>query len=126
MRFSKLYTAAVIFGLIWALGGAFAGGSIAAATCDGGLECLGVAFLGVGLGAIMVESCAMTLAAHKANHSRGHLPPPFLPTLALAVPIPLALLPGFTAPLAIPLCLFQAWACVKIQLATGSRKNTGR
>ena len=47
-------------------------------------------------------------------------------TLLLAIPIPFALLPGFTAPLALPLFLFQEWVCVKAQLATGSRKRTGR
>jgi len=126
VRFSKLYIVAIIFGLIGALGGAFAGGSIAAATCDGGLECLGVAFLGVGLGAIVVESYAMTLVVHKANQSRGNLLLTFLPTLALAVPIPFALLPGFTAPLGVLLFLFQAWVCVKVQLATGGRRRAGR
>ncbi len=126
MKFSKLYIIAVFFGLIGAVGGAFAGGFIAAARCEGGLECLGAAFLGVGLGAILVESCAMALAAHKANHSRGSLPLTFLATLLLAVPIPFALLPGFTAPLALPLFLFQAWVCVKVQLATGRRKGAGR
>ncbi len=126
MKFSKLYIFAVFFGLIGAAGGAFAGGFIAAARCEGGLECLGADFLGVGLGAIVVESCAMALAAHKANHSRGNLPLTFLATLVLAVPIPFALLPGFTAPLALPLFLFQAWVCVKVQLATGGRKGVGR
>ena len=126
MKFSKLYIFAVIFGLIGTVGGAFAGGFIAAARCEGGLECLGAAFLGVGLGAIVLESSAMALAAHKANHSRGNLPLTFLPTLLLAVPIPFALLPGFTAPLALPLFLFQAWVCMKVQLATGARKGAGR
>ena len=126
MRFSKLYILAVFFGLIGAVGGAFAGGFIAAARCEGGLECLGAALLGVGLGAIVVESCAMALAAHKANRSRGNLPLTFLLTLLLAVPIPFALLPGFTAPLALPLLLLQAWVCVKVQLATGARKGAGR
>ena len=126
MRFSKLYIVAIISGLIGALGGAFAGGFIAAATCDGGLECLGVAFLGVGLGAIGVESCVMTLAVHKANQSRGNLLLTFLPTLLLAVPIPFALLPGFTAPLAVPLFLFQAWVCVKVQLATRGKRGAVR
>ena len=82
--------------------------------------------MGVGLGAIVVESCAMALAAHKANRSRGNLPLTFLLTLLLAVPIPFALLPGFTAPLALPLLLLQAWVCVKVQLATGARKGAGR
>jgi uncharacterized membrane protein YsdA (DUF1294 family) len=92
MRFSKLYIIAVFFGLIGAVAGAFAGGFIAAARCEGGLECLGAAFLGVGLGAIVAESCAMALAAHKANHNRGNLLLTFLSTLLLAVPIPFALL----------------------------------
>ena len=126
MRFSKPYIFAIFFGLIGAVGGAFAGGFIAAARCEGGLECLGAAFLGVGLGAIVVESCAMALATHKANHSRGNLLLTFLSTLLLAVPIPFALLPGFTAPLALPLFLFQAWVCVKVQLATAGRKGAGR
>ena len=104
------------------LGGAF----IAAARCEGGLECLGAAFLGVGLGAIVVESCAMALTAHKANHSRGNLLLTFLPTLMLAVPIPFASLPGFTASLVLLLFLFQAWVCVKVQLDTSRGKGAGR
>ena len=121
MRFSKLYIAAIIFGIIGALGGAFAGGFIAAATCDGGLECLGTAFLGVGLGAIVAETFLMTLAVHNVNNGRGNLILTFLSTLALAVPILYALLLGFTAPLAVPLFLLQAWVCVKVQLTTGRR-----
>ena len=68
----------------------------------------------------------MPLVAHKANHSGGNLPLTFLPNIVLAVPIPFALLPGFTAPLAFPLFLFQAWVYVKVQLATGGRKGAGR
>ena len=126
MRFSKLYIVSVFFGLIGAVAGAFAGGFIAAARCEGGLECLGTAILGVGLGAIVSGSCVMAIAAHKANHSRGNLPLTFLAALLLAVPIPFALLPGFTAPLALPLFLFQVWVCVKTQLATGGRRGAGR
>ena len=126
MKFSKLYILAVFSGLTGAAAGALAGGFIAAARCEGGLECLGAAFLGVGLGAVLVESSAMALAAHLANRRRGNLLPTFLTTLALAVTIVLALLPGFTAPLALPLFLFQAWVCVKVQLATGGRKRVGR
>ena len=122
----KLYIAAIFFGIIGAIGGAFAGGSIAVARCDGGLACLGAAFLGVGLGAIVTESCAMALAVHKANQSQGNLLLTFLPTLLLAVPIPFALLPGFTAPLAVPLFLFQAWVCVKVQLATRGKRGAVR
>ena len=40
MKFSRLYTAAMFFGLIGAAGGEFAVGFIAAARRDGGLECL--------------------------------------------------------------------------------------
>ena len=126
MKFPKLYIVAVFFGLIGAAAGAFAGGFIGAARCEGGLECLGAAILGVGLGAVMVESCAIALAVHKANRSRGNLPLTFLATLLLAVPIPIALLPGFTAPLALPLFLFQTWVCVKVQLATGSGNGASR
>ncbi len=126
MSFPKLYIIAVLFAVLGAVAGAFAGGFIAAARCDGGLECLGVAFLGVGLGAIIVESVGMSLAVHKANQNRGNLPLTFLPTMLLAVPIPFALLPGFTAPLALPLFLLQAWVCVKVQLATGSGGRVGR
>ncbi len=125
MKFSKLYIIALVFGLIGAAAGAFAGGFIAAARCEGGLECLGAAFFGVGLGAVLVESSAMALAAHLANRRRGNLLPTFLTTLALAVTIVLALLPGFTAPLALPLFLFQAWVCVKVQLATGRGRKAG-
>ncbi|MCI0864606.1 MAG: hypothetical protein J4N69_10245 [Chloroflexi bacterium] len=126
MHFFKLYVITILFGILGAIGGAVAGGFIAAARCQGGLECLGAAFLGVGLGAILVESCAMALAAHLANQRQGNLPLTFLPTILLAVPIPFALLLGFTAPLAVPLFLLQAWVCVKVQLATGGRKRMGR
>jgi len=121
VKFSKLYIVAIIFGIIGALGGAFAGGIIAAAACDGGLECLGTAFLGVGLEAIMAETCLMTLAVHNVNNGRGNLFLTFLPTLALAVLIIYAVMMGFTAPLAVLLFLIQAWVCVKVQLTTGRR-----
>ena len=126
MHFFKLYVITILFGILGAIGGAFAGGFIAAARCQGGLGCLGAAFLGVGLGAILVESCAMALAAHLANQNQGNLPLTFLPTILLAVPIPFALLLGFTAPLAVPFFLLQAWVCVKAQLATGGRRRVGR
>ena len=126
MHLSKLYAATVIAGIIGAVAGAFAGGFIAAARCQGGLECLGAAILGVGLGAILVESCAMSLAAHISNHRRGNLPLTFLATASLAVPIPFVLLPGVTAVLAIPLFLFQTWVCVKVQIATGGRRKSRR
>ena len=126
MRFSELYAIAITAGIIGAVAGAFAGGLIAAARCQGGLECLGSAFLGVGLGAILVESCAMSLAAHIANRGRGNLLLTFLPTVLLAVPIPLLLLPGFTAVLALPLILFQTWVCVKVQLATANHHKRRR
>ncbi len=122
MNFSKLYVIAAIAGIIGALVGAIAGGIIAASRCDGGLECLGVAFLGVGLGAILLESFAMSLSAHIGNQGRGNLLLTFLPVVLLAVPIPIVVLPGITAVLAIPLFLFQTWVCVKVQLATGNQK----
>ena len=125
MKFSKLYVIALIYGLLGAIAGAFLGGFIAAARCEGGLECLGAAFLGVGLEAIVVGSCAMSLATHMANPNRGNLLPTFLATLALAVPIVLAIMFGFTLPLALPLFLLQAWVCVKVQLATGSGRKAG-
>ena len=40
MKFSRLYIAAMFFGLIGAVGGEFAVGFIAATRRDGGLECL--------------------------------------------------------------------------------------
>ncbi|NQW22206.1 MAG: hypothetical protein HQ475_02040 [SAR202 cluster bacterium] len=126
MQFSKLYIIAVIAGIGGAIGGAFAGGFIAASRCHGGLECLGTAILGVGLGAILVESFAMSLSAHIANQSRGNLALTFFATLLLAVPIPFVLLPGFTAVLALPVFLFQTWVCVKVQLATVGSKKRGR
>ena len=126
MPFAKLYIIAVIAGIGGAIAGAFAGGFIAASRCQGGLECLGAAILGVGLGAILVESCAMSLSAHIANHGRGNLTLTFFATLLLAVPIPFLLLPGFTAVLAVPVFAFQAWACVKVQLSTSARKKRGR
>ena len=113
----------MFFGLIGAVGGAFASEFIYAARGDGGLERLGVTFVGVGLGAIVAESIAMALAAHLVNHRQGNLPPTFLPTLLLAVPIPFALLPGSAAPLAIPLFFLQAWVCVKEELG---RRKVGR
>ena len=121
MKFSNLYIVAIVFGLIGTLGGAFAGGIIAAATCDVSLECLGTAFLGVGLEAILAESCLMALAVHNVNNGRGNLILTFLPTLVLAVPIIYALMMGFTAPLAVLFFLLQAWVCVKVQLTTGRR-----
>ena len=66
------------------------------------------AFLGVGLIRIVAQSIAMALAAHLVNPRRGNLPPTFLPTLLPAMPVLFALLPGFTAPLAIPLFFLQA------------------
>jgi len=126
MKFSKLYITAIIFGLIGAATGAFAGGFMAAAACDGGLECLGVVFIGVGLEGILVESGLMSLAVHRANQKRGSLLLTFLPTLTLAVPIPFALFLGNAAPLAILLFLFQAWACVKVQITTGGKKMAAR
>jgi len=126
MKFSKLYIDAMVFGLIGAVGGAFAGGFTAAATCEGGLECLGTAFLGVGLGVILMKSGAMSLAVHKANQRRGNLLLTFLPTVVLAVPTPIVLLPGLTAPLAAPLFLLQAWVRVKVQVATCARKRPVR
>ena len=121
MKFSNLYIAAIVFGLIGALGGVFAGWFVAAAACDGGLECLGTAFLGVGMEAILAESCLMTLAVHNVNNGRGNLLLTFLPTLVLAVLIIYAVMMGFTAPLAVLLFLIQAWVCVKVQLTTGRR-----
>ena len=81
------------------------------------------AFLGVELGGIVAKSIAMALAAHLVNLRRGNLPPTFLPTLLPAVPVPFALLPRFTAPLAIPLFFLQAWVCVKEELG---RRKVGR
>jgi len=121
MKFSNLYIAAIVFGIIGTLGGAFAGGIIAAAACDVSLECLGTAFLGVGLEAILAESCLMALAVHNFNNGRGNLLLTFLPTLVLAVAIIYALMMGFTAPLAVLFFLLQAWVCVKVQLTTGRR-----
>ncbi|MDA1127135.1 MAG: hypothetical protein O2913_00330 [Chloroflexi bacterium] len=126
MKFSKLYAIAALSGIIGAVAGAFGGGIIAASRCDGGLECLGIAFLGVGLGAILVESCALSLSAHIGNQGRGNLLLTFVPTVILAVPIPILLLPGFTAVLAIPLFLFQTWVCVKVQLATTGKRRVRR
>lgn len=87
---------------------------------------MGTAFLGVGLGAILVEARIMSLAAHIGNQGRGNLLLSFQPTVFLAVPIPILLLPAFTAVLALPLFLFQTWVCVKVQLATTGRKRGRR
>ena len=78
------------------------------------------------MGAIVVGSAAMAFAVHKMNQSRGNLLLTFLPALALAVPIPFAILLGYTAPLAILLFLLQAWVCVKVQLATKTGKKSPR
>ncbi|MEE8464872.1 MAG: hypothetical protein V3S68_00235, partial [Dehalococcoidia bacterium] len=128
LHFSKLYAVTAIAGIIGASGGVIAGGFIAAASCHGRLECLGVAFLGAGLEAILMESCVMSLSAHIGNQGRGNLLLTFLPTVILAVPIPYLLLAGYgiAAVLAIPLFLFQAWVCVKMQLATGGGKRARR
>ena len=68
----------------------------------------------------------MALAVHLANQRRSYLLLTFLPTVLLAVPIPILLLPGFTAILAIPLFLLQAWVCVKVQLATANKRRARR
>tara|TARA_B110000263_G_scaffold110246_1_gene96360 strand:- start:196 stop:474 length:279 start_codon:yes stop_codon:yes gene_type:complete len=83
-----MYISVTLFGLLGAVAGAFAGGFIAAARCEVGLECLGAAILGVGLGAILVESVATSMAAHKANRKRGNLPKTFITTILLALAIP--------------------------------------
>ena len=95
----------MFFGLIGAVGGAFAGGFISAARCDGGLERLGVTFVGVGLGAIVAKSIALALAAHLVNHRQGNLPPTFLPTLLLAVPIPCCVAAGIHCAVGQPIIL---------------------
>ena len=94
MKTSKfyMYISVTLFGLLGAVAGAFAGGFIAAARCEVGLECLCAAILGVGLGAILVESVATSMAAHKANRKRGNLPKTFITTILLALPIPFTLL----------------------------------
>ena len=122
----NLYIVAIIFGLLGTVVGAFTGGFVAASRCDGGLECLGAAILGVGLGAIFMESAAMSWAVHKANRRHGNLPRTFVATLVLAIPIPFALVLGFTAVLAIPLFQLQVWACVKVEVASGLRKRDYR
>lgn len=126
MGFSRLYATVFIAGVIGGIAGAVGGGFIAAARCDGGLECLGAAILGVGLGAVLAESGLMSLVAHAVNQRRGNLLLTFVPTLLLAVPIPLVLLPGFTSILAVPLFLFQTWVCVKVQLGSAGRRKVGR
>ena len=98
-------------------------GFISAARRDGDWSACG-RILRRGAGGIVAESIAIALAAHLVNPRRGNLPPTFLPTLLPAVPIPFALLPGFTAPLAVPLFVLQAWVCVKVQL--GGRRVSRR
>ena len=73
----------------------------------------------MGLGAILVESCVMSLSAHIGNQGRGNLLLTFLPTVLLAVPITIVLLPGFTDVLSVPLFLFQTWVCVKVLFPSG-------
>ena len=121
-----MYISVTLFGLLGAVAGAVAGGFIAAARCEGGLECLGAAILGVGLGAILVESVAMSMAAHKANRKRGNLPKTFITTILLTLPIPFRLLLAPTVVLTVPLFLLQDRACVKVQLATEKRKSAPR
>ncbi|MDA0263602.1 MAG: hypothetical protein O3A93_05685 [Chloroflexi bacterium] len=123
MQFSTLYVTAFIAGSIGAVVGAFAGGFIAGAQCDGGLECLEAAFLGIGIGGIVGESLVMAVAVHVANQRQGNLLLSFIPTALLAFPMVGVLIMGVTAVLALPLFLFQAWVCVKVQLATGNRKT---
>ena len=100
-----MYISVTLFGLLGAVAGAVAGGFIAAARCEGGLECLGAAILGVGLGAILVESVAMSMAAHKANRKRGNLSKTFITTISLVLPIPFTLLLPPTVVLTVPLFL---------------------
>ena len=123
MDFSRIYLIAMMAGIGGAVGGAFAGGFVAAVRCDGGLECLGTAILGVGLGAIIVESVSMAVAAHIANQRQGNLFASLLITLLLAVPIPFLLLPGFTGVLVFPLFFFQVWSCVKIQTRPAGKRR---
>ena len=67
MNFPKLYIIATTAGIIGAIGGSLAGGFIAASRCHGGLECLGTAFLGVGLGSVLAEASFMSFAVHIGN-----------------------------------------------------------
>lgn len=64
----------------------------------------------------------MSLAVHIANKGRGNLRLTWLPTVLLAMPMPL-LLPAFTFVLVLPLFLVQTWVCVKVQLATGGGRG---
>ena len=121
MSFAKLYAAALAAGFTGGVVGIFASEAISAVSRQGWMGWLVPALLGF----ILLESCAMSLAVHFANHGRGNLPLTFLSTVGLGVPIPL-LLPGFITVLALPLFLFQAWVCVKVQLASGRRRRVRR
>jgi hypothetical protein len=122
----NLIIAAVVAGLSGAAVGAIAGGVIAAATCEGGLECLGDAVVGVGSGAILVESVAMVVAVYLANRKQGNLFLALPVTLVLAVPIPFLLLLGYAAPLAALLFVAQVWACIRVLRGNGGRRRRRR
>ena len=122
----NLVITAVVAGLGGAVVGAIAGGVIAAATCEGGLECLGDAVVGVGSGAILAESVAMAAAVYLANGKQGNLLLALLVTVVLAVPIPFLLLLGYAAPLAVLLFVAQVWACIRVLRGSGGRHVRGR
>ena len=126
MTYLKLATTAILAGLVGAVVGAIAGGVIAASTCEGGLECLGDAVVGVGSGAILAESVAMAAAVYLVNRKQGNLLLALLVTGVLAVPIPFFLLLGYAAPLAILLCALQVWVCIRVLRGSGERPGRHR
>jgi len=121
MRFSILYAAAAIAGIVGVMAGGYTYGFISTAICPGTTRCLSWVFFGFGF--ILVESSFMSLAAYAANRGRGNLLLAWLPTVFLALPI-LLLLPTFAFVFALPLFLYQTWVCVRVQLATANRTKT--
>ncbi len=122
----KLIIAAVLAGLGGAATGAVAGGVAAAATCEGGLECLGNAVVGVGSGAILVESVAMAATVYLVNGRQGNLFVALPVTIVLAIPVPFLLLLGYAAPLALLLFVAQVWACIRVLRGSGGRHRRRR
>ncbi len=122
MYLPKLYAITAAAGIAGVIGGGLAASSVYGAFCPSNLECFGLGFLSSGIGFIVVESCAMSLAAHIANRLRGNLLLTWLPTVLLAVPITLVL-PAFIFVFALPLFLVQTWICVKVQLATQGERR---
>ena len=84
------------------------------------------AVVGVGSGAIIVESAAMATVTYWVSGRQGNWFLALLVAFVLAVPVPFLLLLGFAAPLALLFFIAQVWACIKILTAPGRRPRRRR